>query len=165
MQEQLIDTTFKVTTVVSKILYLSRDVDRRIRKIRSLSLAAAASDLRTHHDQLVGGHFVSKTGWAHLRHVPRYLEGIGLRMDKLDAGGALQRDGLNMQVAQTLEKEYADIKRQAPTGVPTPPAISEIFWQLQELRISLFAQELGTATSVSEKRLRQAMKAAAAQLA
>ncbi|MDN6172945.1 MAG: DUF3418 domain-containing protein, partial [Yaniella sp.] len=73
--------------------------------------------------------------------------------------------GLNMQVVQTLEKEYEDLKHQAPTGVPTPAAISEIFWQLQELRISLFAQELGTATSVSEKRLRQAMKAAAAQLA
>ncbi|MGO1959448.1 MAG: ATP-dependent RNA helicase HrpA [Yaniella sp.] len=165
VQEDLIDTTFKVTTVVAKILNLSRDVDRRIRKIRSLSLAAAASDLRTHHDQLVGGHFVSKTGWAHLRHVPRYLEGISLRLDKLDAGGALQRDGLNMQVVQTLEKEYEDLKHQAPTGVPQPAAISEIFWQLQELRISLFAQELGTATSVSEKRLRQTMKAAAAQLA
>ena len=164
VQQELIDTTFKVTTVVAKILNLSRDVDRRIRKIRSLSLAAAASDLRAHHDQLVGKDFVSKTGWDHLRHVPRYLEGISLRMDKLDAGGALQRDGLNMQVVQTLAQEYEDLKRQAPTGVPTPGAISEIFWQLQELRISLFAQELGTATSVSEKRLRQALKSAAAAL-
>lgn len=165
VQEELIDTTFKVTTVVANILNLSRDADRRIRKIRSLSLAAAAADLRAHHDQLVGGYFVSRTGWANLRHVPRYLEGIGLRMDKLDAGGALQRDGLNMQVVQSLEQDYENLKQQAPTGVPMPAAISEIFWQLQELRISLFAQELGTATSVSEKRVRQAMKTIAAQFA
>lgn len=165
VQQELIDTTFKVTTVVATILNLSREVDRRIRKIRSLALAAAAADLRAHHDQLVGHQFVSGTGWANLRHLPRYLEGIGLRMDKLEAGGALQRDGLNMQVMHTLEKEYEDLKQQAPVGVPMPVAIREIFWQLQELRISLFAQELGTATSVSEKRLRQAIKAAAAQLA
>jgi ATP-dependent helicase HrpA len=89
---------------------------------------------------------------------------MSLRMDKLDAGGALQRDGLNMQVVNGLEKAYEDLKAQAPTGVPTPAAIQEIFWLLQELRVSLFAQELGTATSVSEKRLRQAIKAAAASL-
>lgn len=164
VQQELIDTTFKVTTTVARILNLSRDIDRRIRKIRSLSLAATASDLRAQLDALVGYRFVFATGWAQLRHVPRYLEGIGLRMDKLDAGGALQRDGLNMQVVQTLEKEYGDLKLQVPTGVPTPVAVSDIFWQLQELRISLFAQELGTAVSVSEKRLRQAMKTAAAQL-
>ena len=164
IREELIDTTFKVTSVVAKILNLSRDVDRRIRKIRALSLAAAASDLRTHHDQLVGKDFVSKTGWEQLRHVPRYLEGILLRMDKLDAGGALQRDGLNMQVVQSLEAEYNALKRQAPTGVVMPAVLSEIFWQLQELRVSLFAQELGTATSVSQKRLQQALKSAAATL-
>ena len=164
VQEHLIDTTFQVTSVVATILNLSRDVDRRIRKIRSLSLAAAAADLRNHHDQLVARRFVSGTGWANLRHVPRYLEGIGLRMDKLDAGGALQRDGLNMQLVQGLEKEYESLKERAPEGVPTPVAISDLFWQLQELRVSLFAQELGTATSVSEKRFRQALKAAEASL-
>lgn len=165
IQQELIDTTFKVTTVVANILDLSREVDRRIRKIRSLALAATAADLRAHHDQLVGHQFVFSTGWANLRHIPRYLEGIGLRMDKLEAGGALQRDGLNMQVIHDLENAYEDLQQQAPVGVPTPVAVREIFWQLQELRISLFAQELGTATSVSEKRLRQAIKTAQTQLA
>ena len=164
VQQDLIDTAFKVTSVVAEILNLSREVDRRIRKIRSLSLAAAAADLRTQHDALMQRGFVSRTGWAKLRHVPRYLQAMNLRMDKLDAGGALQRDGLNTQVVQELEKAYEDLKTQAPTGVPTPVAIQEIFWLLQELRVSLFAQELGTATSVSQKRLRQAIKAAEASL-
>lgn len=164
VQQELIDMTFEVTTVVANIRNLSRDVDRRIRKIRSLALAAAASDLRAHHDQLVGGQFVSATGWANLRHIPRYLEGMSLRLDKLDAGGALQRDGLNTQVIHELEKAYEDLTAQAPTGVPTPAAIQEIFWLLQELRVSLFAQELGTAVSISEKRLRQAIKTAETSL-
>ena len=160
VQQELIETTFKVTTVVAEVLNLSREVDRRIRKIRSLALAAAAADLRSQHDALIGSKFVSTTGWAHLRHLPRYVQAMNLRMDKLDAGGALQRDGLNIQVIHGLENAYQDLKAQAPTGVPTPSAIREIFWLLQELRVSLFAQELGTATSVSEKRLRQAIKAA-----
>src|SRR5690625_467827 len=160
VQQELIDTSFKVTTVVADILNLSREVDRRIRKIRSLSLAGAAADLRAQHDELIQQGFVSSTGWSNLRHVPRYLQAMNLRLDKLEAGGALQRDGLNMQVVQDLEKAYEDLKAQAPTGVPTPAAIREIYWLLQELRVSLFAQELGTATSVSEKRLRQALKTA-----
>lgn len=164
VQQELIDTTFKVTTVVAEILNLSREVDRRIRKIRSLPLAAAAADLRAQHDELIGPGFVSSTGWANLRHLPRYLEAMNLRMDKLDAGGALQRDGLNMQVVHELEKAYGDLKAQAPTGVPLPTAIREIYWMLQELRVSFFAQELGTAISVSEKRLRQAIKSAEASL-
>lgn len=164
VHEELIDTTFNVTTVVAEILNLSREVDRRIRKIRSLALAAAAADLRAQHDQLIGPKFVSTTGWTHLRHLPRYLQAMNLRMDKLDAGGALQRDGLNTQAVHELEHAYEDLKTQAPAGVPTPAAIQEIFWLLQELRVSLFAQELGTAASVSEKRLRQAIKAAAAAL-
>lgn len=165
VQQDLIETTFEVTTVVAKILDLSREVDRRIRKIRSLSLAGAATDLRSQHDQLVGKNFVWKTGWDKLRHLPRYLEGMSMRIDKLDAGGALQRDGLNMQTVQALEQDYAAVKERAPQSVPTPAAVTELFWQLQELRVSLFAQELGTATSVSEKRLRQALKAAEAELA
>ena len=164
VQQELIDTTFQVTSVVAKILDLSRQVDRRIRQIRSLALAATAADLRAHHDRLVGHRFVSSTGWAHLRHIPRYLEGIGIRLDTLDAGGALQRDGLNMQTVQALEQDYATLLDQAPAGVPTPSAITEIFWLLQELRISLFAQQLGTATRVSEKRVRQAIGAAETQL-
>src|SRR5699024_147356 len=59
VHQELIDTTFQVTSVVAKILDLSRQVDRRIRQIRSLALAATAADLRAHHDQLVGHRFVS----------------------------------------------------------------------------------------------------------
>ena len=121
------------------------------------------SDLRAQHDQLIGPKFVSTTGWTQVRHLPRYLQAMNQRMDKLDAGGALQRDGLNMQVVQELEQAYEDLKTQAPAGVPTPAAIQQIFWLLQELRVSLFAQELGNASSVSEKRLRQAIKSAQPQ--
>lgn len=165
VHEELIDTTFKVTKVVAEILDRSRAVDRRIRKIRSLTLAAAAADLRSQHDALIGAHFVSATGWAQLRHLPRYLQAMALRLDKLEAGGALQRDGLNMQAVQSLEESYQQVLAKVPTGVPVPESVSSIFWQLQELRVSLFAQELGTAISVSEKRVRQAVKAAEDALA
>lgn len=164
VHQELVDTTFKVTGVVAQVLNEARDVDRRIRKIRSLALAAAAADLRAQHAALIGPGFVSATGWAQLRHLPRYIQAMGLRIDKLEAGGALQRDGLNTQSVQALERAAEELTARAPVGVPTPGAIREIFWQLQELRVSLFAQELGTATSVSEKRLRQAIKAAEAEL-
>src|SRR5699024_9154082 len=121
------------TSVVAKILDISRQVDRRIRQIRSLALAATAADLRSRHYQLVGHRFVSSTGWAHLRHIPRYLEGIGIRLDTLDAGGALQRDRLNIQTVQALENDYITLMDRAPTGIPIARAITDIFWQLQEL--------------------------------
>ncbi|TFI14469.1 DUF3418 domain-containing protein, partial [Micrococcus endophyticus] len=75
-------------------------------------------------------------------------------------GGHLQRDGQHMAVVQRLEDEFdaaVQAHRARFSGVPVPADLERVRWLIEELRVSFFAQELGTAVSVSEKRVRQAL--------
>jgi ATP-dependent helicase HrpA len=102
--------------------------------------------------RLLPGDVLTSTPWASLQHVPRYLEGIDMRLRKLAQSG-LARDQTNMkafaQHAARYEKRAAEDEQQ---GRYTP-ALEAYRWMLEELRISLFAQSLGTALPVSDKRM------------
>ncbi len=91
-----------------------------------------------------------------LLRLPRYLQGIERRLEKLTSG-AVQRDAQAIAVIQKLEDEYDAALEKVPAGAAVPHTLRQVKWMLEEMRISLFAQELGTAYSVSEKRIRKAI--------
>jgi ATP-dependent helicase HrpA len=90
--------------------------------------------------------------------VSRYLRGIGRRLDKFDP----ERDAARMAQVAQLSREYTQFLGVLPPGRRSDPDVVAIRWMLEELRISLFAQSLGTAHPVSEKRILAAMDAAEA---
>lgn len=156
VRAELIDTVFTVTATVEKILASARRIEKKLKGTTSLSLITALNDIKSQLEQLVYPGFVASTGYAQLAHLPRYLAGIETRLGKLEAN--VQRDNLNTAAVQRLEDEYDDaVASVAPNGRPVPPALARVRWMLEELRVSLFAQELGTAYSVSEKRIRAAL--------
>ena len=156
VRAELIDTVFIVTATVEKILASARRIEKRLKGTTSLALITALNDVKSQLEQLVFPGFVATTGYAQLTHLPRYLAGIERRLEKLETN--VQRDGVNTAAVQRLEDEYDDaVAAVAPNGRPVPPALRRVRWMLEELRISLFAQELGTAYSVSEKRIRTAL--------
>ncbi|WP_019483125.1 ATP-dependent RNA helicase HrpA [Arthrobacter sp. TB 23] len=163
VRAELIDTVFTVTATVERILSSTRRIEKQLKGSTSLALITALNDVRSQLEQLVYPGFVAKTGYTQLSHLPRYLTGIETRVAKL--AGNVQRDSLGTAVVQRLEDEYDDaVAALVPTGRKTPPALLRVRWMLEELRISLFAQELGTAYTVSEKRIRAAIgEAMAAQ--
>ena len=164
VRADLIDTVFAVTRLVEQVLSRAAEVRRRLKGSVSLAMAPALSDVKAHLEQLVFPGFVAATGWERLQHLPRYLQGILVRLDRLDAGGHLQRDGQHMAVVQRLEDEFdaaVQAHRARFSGVPVPADLERVRWLIEELRVSFFAQELGTAVSVSEKRVRQALAQAA----
>ncbi|WP_344878428.1 ATP-dependent RNA helicase HrpA [Zhihengliuella alba] len=163
VRAELIDTVFSVTAVVEQTLSAARRINQRIKKASSLALMHALSDVRAQLEQLVFPGFVAATGYAQLAHLPRYLRAIEVRLDKLEAG-AVTRDNQHMLAVQALEDEYDAVLDRVPAGVRTPAALSRVKWMIEELRVSFFAQELGTAHSVSEKRIRTALREAAAAL-
>jgi ATP-dependent helicase HrpA len=89
--------------------------------------------------------------------VVRYLRGIGRRLDKL--GGDQARDAAQMAIVRRLTAEYDAARRDRPHGKAGD--LAAIRWQLEELRVSLFAQVLGTSGPVSEKRIGAALDALA----
>ncbi|UWX96242.1 ATP-dependent RNA helicase HrpA [Arthrobacter zhaoxinii] len=160
VRAELIDTVFSVTAIVEKILASTRRISKALKGTTSLALISALNDIRAQLDALVYPGFVARTGYAQLMHLPRYLAGIERRLEKLP--GNVQRDGLSMAVIHRLEDEYDDAVAALAPGRGTPPELAEVRWMIEELRISFFAQELGTARTVSEKRIRTALNSALA---
>jgi ATP-dependent helicase HrpA len=113
------------------------------------SFAAAYADMQQQMQALVGKRFVIDTPYAQLQHFPRYLKGIALRIDKLKADPA--RDARQFADMQPLMQQYQ--RAQSARGGVADPRLVEFRWLLEELRISLFAQELRTPMPVSVKRL------------
>ncbi|WP_270258181.1 ATP-dependent RNA helicase HrpA [Kocuria marina] len=156
VRAELIDTVFAVTALVTTALTEANTVRKRLKKPGSLGAVAAFKDMSEQLSRLIHPGFVARTGWRALQHVPRYLAGINVRLDKLS--GHLQRDAVAMQTVHDLEAEYRAAVDAVPSTVPTPAALRAVRWDLEELRISFFAQELGTAHTVSEKRIRKRLR-------
>lgn len=156
MRAELIDTVFAVTALVTTALSEATTVRKRLKKPGSLGAVPAFTDMAEQVDGLIHPGFVGRTGWQALQHLPRYLAGVNARLDKLS--GHLQRDAVAMQTVHDLEAEYRAALDAVPPTVPTPAALRAIRWDLEELRVSFFAQELGTAHTVSEKRLRKKLR-------
>ncbi len=107
----------------------------------------ASSDIRAQLEFLIHKRFVEATPYERLQHLPRYLKGINLRIEKLRGNPA--RDAQCMAQLQPLSQALQKL-RQAHSA---DPRVDEFAWLMQELRVSLFAQELKTPVIVSVKRL------------
>ena len=117
--------------------------------------AQATQDMRAQLEWLLHKRFIAETPYERLQHVPRYLKAINLRIEKLRVNPA--RDAQCMVQMQPLMQAWQKL-RQAQQGKPNPRA-DEFAWLLQELRVSLFAQELKTPAIVSVKRLEKMLAA------
>ncbi|WP_434613241.1 ATP-dependent RNA helicase HrpA [Arthrobacter sp. A5] len=157
VRAELIDTVFTVTAVVERILASTRRIEKQLKGTTSLALISALNDIKAQLELLLYPGFVARTGYAQLAMLPRYLSAIERRLEKLPTN--VQRDGLNMAVIQRLEDEHDDAVSASVPGRNQRPdaALVHIRWMIEELRVSLFAVELGTAYPVSEKRIRTAL--------
>ncbi|HKK13606.1 MAG TPA: DUF3418 domain-containing protein, partial [Gammaproteobacteria bacterium] len=110
---------------------------------------AAVGDVRSQLDHLVYPGFVTATPLDWLPHLPRYLKGIRLRLDRLEQNPP--RDRQPAALIEPLWRRY--LERVPGPGEAPAPALSDYRWMLEEYRVSLFAQELKTAVPVSAKRM------------
>ncbi|MFC8408792.1 ATP-dependent RNA helicase HrpA [Arthrobacter sp. NPDC057259] len=160
VRAELIDTVFTVTAVVERILASTRRIEKQLRGTTSLALISALNDVKAQLEQLVFPGFVARTGYAQLSQLPRYLAAIEKRLEKLPT--TVQRDAQHMAVIQGLEDDYDDAVSALLPGRRIGPELTQVRWMIEELRVSLFAVELGTAYSVSEKRIRTVLNKALA---
>lgn len=115
------------------------------------ALARPAADIRAQLPLLVYRGFFNATPWEQLAHLPRYLKAMQLRLEKYARDP--QRDAKHAAGVAELWQRYAErLEKQRKAG-EVDPGLAEFRWQLEELRVSLFAQELKTPYPVSYKRL------------
>ncbi|WP_414695608.1 ATP-dependent RNA helicase HrpA [Paraburkholderia sp.] len=137
----------EIARLVGQILSEYATVTKKL--VQAKSFTAAHGDMQSQLDGLIGKRFVVDTPYPQLAHFPRYLKGIAMRIDKLKADSA--RDARQFAEFQPLLQNYQ--RAVAQRGGVLDPRLSEFRWLLEELRISLFAQELRTPMPVSVKRL------------
>jgi ATP-dependent helicase HrpA len=114
-------------------------------------LSRPAADIRSQLARLIHKGFVSGTRWEQLAHLPRYLKAMQVRLDKY--GGSPERDEKHTQSITALTKRYDETLEKHRKAGATDPRLEDFRWALEELRVSLFAQELKTPYPVSYKRL------------
>ena len=117
----------------------------------SLDRAMAFSDAKAHLERLWQPDFMVQTPWERLKHYPRYLKGIAYRLDKLQ--GNLPRDRQSMIEFDSVWQPYQE--RLKSLGSNPNESLTAFGWLLEEWRVGLFAQPLGTQEPVSLKRLQK----------
>jgi len=114
-------------------------------------------DLREQSVRLVHDGFVSQVGADRLPHVARYLRAARARLDK--AAGNPQRDNDLAWQVHDVEQLVDDAAHGTRPGTDRAAAVDDLRWLVEELRVSLFAQQLGTPVPVSPTRIRKALAA------
>ncbi|MRG60968.1 ATP-dependent RNA helicase HrpA [Agromyces sp. CFH 90414] len=151
----VMERMFDAVALVARILRAAREADQAISKAASLQLMSPLADARAQLEALVPAGFVSMTGLERLRHVPRYLEGIVMRVQKLQADPG--RDRRSMTEYEGAATAFAKAGGTVPIAPDADPALVRARWMLEELRVGLFAQELRTAEPVSPQRIAKAL--------
>src|SRR5829696_980395 len=118
-------------------------------------LQPAVADLRAQVAALVGPGFVAATGRRRLADVRRYLAAAAYRLDRLPGDAA--RDAARMARVQAVQAELDSFTAGLPPGRREADEVRQLRWMVEELRVSLFAQSLGTPYPVSEQRIYRAM--------
>ncbi|MBT0567916.1 ATP-dependent RNA helicase HrpA [Williamsia sp. CHRR-6] len=125
-------------------------------QLERLGAADATEDARDQLDHLIYDGFIAETAGVHLARLPAYLDGIERRLSRLPAAAATDRRGL-----EAVDRIVAEWNRAVARVTPDRRAVvnEQIHWMIEEMRISLFAEQVGTAYPASEKRTSAAIAA------
>jgi len=160
VRQGLEDEVHRLAGVATEILTQARELDADVRRANSLALLGVVTEIRTQAAALAGEGFVGTTPPERLPHVTRYLKALRRRLDTV--GTAMARDTQNAWQVAEVVKEYEAVRAAVlaePVDAGRRAAIEDVRWQIEELRVSLFAQELGTQGSISPQRIRKALAA------
>ncbi len=145
------------SAMLSDILAAQADIRRRLKKLNSLSWFHSITDIQQQLDGLFPDDFMTRAAPENLASYPRYLAAIQERIDKLD--GHYQRDRQCTLTIAPMQDALNDVLSASPGLWRQSALLRDYRWMLEEFRVSLFAQRLGTSQPVSEKRLKQQWQA------
>ncbi len=150
VRERLEDQVHTVVGHVVAALTAARVLDGEIRAAASLTLLNTVTDLRDELGALIYDGFISATPPLRLGHLTRYLRAASMRLEKATSNAS--RDAELAWRIHDVEEAYT--KALTITDPTAAGHLAEVPWLLAELRVSLFAQQLGTYGTISEKRIR-----------
>ncbi len=156
LRDELVTAANELAATVADVLQRYHAIDRALKGKLAPDMLYSAADIREQLERLVHEGFVTDTPTAWMPHLPRYLQGIEKRLEKL--AQSPERDVRLMRTMRHLWDAYFDWRQAAEPWQGDEPNALRFRWLLEELRVSLFAQELKTIESVSVKRLERLWK-------
>jgi ATP-dependent helicase HrpA len=153
----LVPTTLDVAGRVEKVLAAWNAVQVAVPDTPPPAQADAIADVRAQLGRLLPVGFVTATGAAHLADLTRYVTAIGRRLDRLAQGVNADRD--RMLRVHEVAQAYADLVATLSPARAAAEDVRDVARMIEELRVSLWAQQLGTARPVSEQRIYRAIDA------
>jgi len=147
--------TARVVDVVGQVLEAAHEAEVRLQRAATPALAGTLADARDQFAALIYPRFVSETGLRRLPELVRYLRAISRRLDTAaqDPGRDAARTAVVREVTEAYQRAVADLPAARRSGAD----VQTVRWLIEELRVSLFAQVLGTSGPVSDKRIHAAL--------
>jgi len=142
--------TARVVDVTARVLEAAHEAEYALQRAASPALAAARDDAQAQFAALIYPQFVSETGLRRLPDLVRYLRAIGRRLAA--AAESPGRDAGRLAAVHRVTDAYQRAVAELAAGQRSGAGVQEVRWMIEELRVSLFAQVLGTSGPVSEKR-------------
>ena len=153
---ELGDAVVLIATQVEQVLSIAHSLHKKMKGRVDLTMITAHGDIKSQLESLIFKGFVSAHGADKITDLIRYLKAIQKRLEKLPVDP--NRDRLCVLELEKVAQEYKKLVNKTPKGLPIPDEVTAIFWMQQELRVSLFAQTLGTPYPISAKRVINAIK-------
>ncbi|CAI1609334.1 ATP-dependent RNA helicase HrpA [Serratia quinivorans] len=153
---ELNETVVGVAKQVEQILTAVFNINKRLKGRVDISLALALSDIKTQLGALVYRGFVTNNGWKRLPDTLRYLQAIERRLEKLAIDP--HRDRAQMLRVEQVQQAWQQWLNKLPPKRQQDDEVKEVRWMIEELRVSLFAQQLGTPYPISDKRILQTIE-------
>ncbi len=155
IRAELGDTVVEIAKQVETILTTAFQIQKKLKGRVDLSMAFALSDIKAQIENLIFKGFATECGWKRLQDIHRYMKAIERRMEKLPIDP--NRDRMHLLKVEGITSDYKELLNKIPKGQPIPDKVKEIRWMIEELRVSYFAQQLGTPYPVSDKRVKNAI--------
>jgi ATP-dependent helicase HrpA len=156
-RDRLAPATARVVESMARALAEAHEVEIRLADANPVpAVAPALADMRAQFAALMYPGFVSATGARRLPDLSRYLRAIVRRVDKL--AGEQPRDAERMAAVHRATRAYEARLQELRPAARSRPDVQAVRWLIEELRVSLFAQVLGTPVPVSEKRILAAVE-------
>jgi ATP-dependent helicase HrpA len=154
VRSQWVEKGQKVAKQVSEILTAHQKIAKQVKGKVNPRWLASIADIQHQLDGLISKDFVRITPETWLAQLPRYLQGLEKRLEKLDLDPA--KDQVAIRQIQPLLDAYEDLAQEP--AYANAPNLVDFRWMLEELRLSLFAQPMKTLKPVSIQRLEKQLK-------
>lgn len=148
---RIVDQASKLANDVSAALAAYAELVTALDAVRAAQLKPVVEDIRQQMERLIYPGFVGRTSAHWLAHFSRFIEAAKIRLGK--AGRSLAQDKQHTAALDQLWTQYTARREAMARAQQNMDAIDEFRWLMEELRVSLFAQELRTSTPVSLKKL------------